>query len=516
MSISSFYTAQTSQGTGAAASGKPTLANPAQVFGLNFIDFLLARALNEAPTGAEASTDTGVLQSANPLLNKEAGIDIVEMLAGSPEIAAQIKATSPDLQSQIADALAQNQQALDDILKPLTDGIITAENIQNGSPRLMQALLIDTEQGKPLQSAIDKLKQILDKLEQLGADANGPGLALTNLTPKQITDLKNKIKAFLEKNTAGNVDVAVTDDQKNEFNDIYLGLIKLIAPQARADLTATGQEPTTAKNDLIAQLNALTSGKANGADANGPGDISAFDESSEAVDFGKILKDASGKKAGGNGELAANTNIKSQSVKPDGSTLQGWPFFGHNPITTSSEWSLDSYDGMGGIHSVNAPITSPANLTNLVTQSSSASQPHPATAMVAATLQKAASTGDTRNITLQLDPPELGRIEIKMSFEKDKTVKAVLTAEKQETFSMLQRDAHALERALQNAGLNPDGSSLSFELADQGYDFNHQAGHDGSGGHSRGGANEADDIIQSTMTWSVDPETGHMHYNILA
>jgi flagellar hook-length control protein FliK len=133
--------------------------------------------------------------------------------------------------------------------------------------------------------------------------------------------------------------------------------------------------------------------------------------------------------------------------------------------------------------------------------------------MVAATISKAAASGETKSIMLQLDPPELGRVEVRLNFGKDKTVKAVLTAEKPETLNMLQRDAHSLERILTDSGFNVDGGGIDFSLAGEGQNFNQQ-NQDGSSGY----ASKDDglqEIIESQMTWSVDPETGHMHYNIL-
>jgi hypothetical protein len=100
---------------------------------------------------------------------------------------------------------------------------------------------------------------------------------------------------------------------------------------------------------------------------------------------------------------------------------------------------------------------------------------------------------------------------------KDKTVKAIVTAEKPETHMMLQRDAQVLERALQEAGLDADGG-LSFELAEHGFDFDQH--NQRGGGHDEGGTGsglndgEEVEIIESTMTWHVDPETGHTRYDL--
>jgi len=110
-------------------------------------------------------------------------------------------------------------------------------------------------------------------------------------------------------------------------------------------------------------------------------------------------------------------------------------------------------------------------------------------------------------------------VEVKMNFGKDKSMKAVLTIEKGETFALLQRDAQALERAMQQLGLDADGG-LSFEMAQDGHDFNQDGRHDGSRNKAANGqgANDNDDIeiIESTMNWQVDPDTGHIRYSIWA
>ena len=58
----------------------------------------------------------------------------------------------------------------------------------------------------------------------------------------------------------------------------------------------------------------------------------------------------------------------------------------------------------------------------------------------------------------------------------DGRVIAVVTADNKDTLDLLQRDARELERALQNAGLQTDSGSLSFNLRGQG----DQAPEDGS------------------------------------
>lgn len=80
-------------------------------------------------------------------------------------------------------------------------------------------------------------------------------------------------------------------------------------------------------------------------------------------------------------------------------------------------------------------------------------------------LQITKAIADGQNeFTIRLNPPELGRVEVRLEFGADGGVKAALSAEKPETLNLLQRDAAALERALNDAGLKTNSGSLNFSL----------------------------------------------------
>jgi flagellar hook-length control protein FliK len=73
-----------------------------------------------------------------------------------------------------------------------------------------------------------------------------------------------------------------------------------------------------------------------------------------------------------------------------------------------------------------------------------------------------------RQFEIRLDPPELGRVEVRMDVSDDGKVRAHLVIERTETMDLLQRDARALERSLNNAGLDTGRDGLTFSLKDQG------------------------------------------------
>jgi flagellar hook-length control protein FliK len=92
--------------------------------------------------------------------------------------------------------------------------------------------------------------------------------------------------------------------------------------------------------------------------------------------------------------------------------------------------------------------------------------------LIAVNIAQYASQGINR-FEMRLDPPELGRVDVKLEMRPDGKVTAHLTAERTETLDLLQRDARALERALNDTGLSADSDSLSFSLKDQAFNGDH-------------------------------------------
>jgi flagellar hook-length control protein FliK len=69
---------------------------------------------------------------------------------------------------------------------------------------------------------------------------------------------------------------------------------------------------------------------------------------------------------------------------------------------------------------------------------------------------------------IRLDPPDLGRIDVRLNVDKQGNVTSHLVVERSATLDMLRRDAPQLERALQDAGLKTGSDGLQFSLRDQG------------------------------------------------
>jgi flagellar hook-length control protein FliK len=74
-----------------------------------------------------------------------------------------------------------------------------------------------------------------------------------------------------------------------------------------------------------------------------------------------------------------------------------------------------------------------------------------------------------KKFEIRLDPPDLGRIEVQLNVDGSGRVTSHLIVDRADTLDLLRRDAPALERALQSAGLTTGDGALQFSLRDQSF-----------------------------------------------
>ena len=91
---------------------------------------------------------------------------------------------------------------------------------------------------------------------------------------------------------------------------------------------------------------------------------------------------------------------------------------------------------------------------------------HALVEQVSVQISKALNAGNDR-ISIQLKPADLGRVDIQMELGQDGRVTAIVTADNKQTLDLLQKDSKQLQEALQQAGLQTDEDSLSFNLREQ-------------------------------------------------
>lgn len=67
---------------------------------------------------------------------------------------------------------------------------------------------------------------------------------------------------------------------------------------------------------------------------------------------------------------------------------------------------------------------------------------------------------------IRLDPPELGRIEVRLDVGRDGSISSHVIADRKDTLDLLQRDASGLQRAFEDAGLKTSDQGMQFSLRD--------------------------------------------------
>lgn len=141
-------------------------------------------------------------------------------------------------------------------------------------------------------------------------------------------------------------------------------------------------------------------------------------------------------------------------------------------------------------------ISTPAAAqTQHATLDTSVQRAPPATAQVAREIVKRFN-GDSTTFEMRLDPPELGRVEVRLEVSRDHRVTAVLSADSPQALTELARHARDLEQMLQSSGLELTENGLSFDLRQGSED----ADTDNASSNPRGSAGDEDAPQQQTTT----------------
>lgn len=493
----------------------------ANVGGLNFMDLLIARLTGGADEEAEKSTEakSGNEEGKKAQELATEGKDINALQKNNPLTLLQIALATQttDENGNIVLGNVEEQTKKLEAQLGLTNQIINhlknvlPENPDNNT--IFQKLLARLQnKSESLQASLDTLGSGVITKDTAVEDIPLPLLILFGLNPSEITQVTDKVQSLEEKL-----------GREITVEDMIAGVGGILPPPETSALAALNVQPPRMEtlpsdaeptDDLAEQLNAMDVGA---GDKKGLGPSGELDKNSE---FDALSKEA----------MQAKDKSDAKHMPPqvkDGPAKAPVATGAQNSLDTgfSAAWaSADIEQALGQQFGVQASsalsLGSVAQSANVIATSATAGQPHPATNMVAAYISKFSNpnNGD-QTMTLRLDPPELGNVAIRLKFGRDNSVKAHLTIEKPETYMMLQRDALTLEKTLQQSGF--DTNSISFELANQGdnpFNNNGEGGGEknfGNGGNGNGqNALSGDEITQSSVTWQVDPDSGHVRYNL--
>lgn len=538
--MSSINVIPTTQVAAGSQSGQALSGSQTGVFatteGMNFFDLIIARlaALTEGEEGAEnkAQGVTNAVITADSSVKTDSKT-LSSRMDNNPLAALQIALAAQTVDGEGNILLPLSEKGTEKLQTQLDFTNQLINHLKNVLPDSAEQAGIFSKLLTKLQAKSETLQASLSTLES-GVitkdtpveDIPLPLLIALGLKPSEITEVTEKIDALEEKLgreiTVEDLIAGVGGLIPSASETAVLAASFQQSPKAVALQQPIESDPLNIDenaeptDDLAARLNAMDVG---GEDM--IGDEKKLEQPIQARSAKEDIPADNTKPAADaqSNDKKPVMNIKEHLVNITNGhkSAQGEMVFPLTMFDGDVDASLFQSYGLNGTPSLSLGTT--AQAANVIATSVSAGMSHPATGTVAAQIVKFAGQGENQTFNLRLDPPELGNVNIRLQFGKDKSVKAHLTIEKPETYMMLSRDAHALERALQNAGLDAGANNISFELADNGFNNNGEGGGEknfGGGNAGTQNADAGDEIIQSTVTWQIDPSTGHVRYNIFA
>jgi flagellar hook-length control protein FliK len=296
---------------------------------------------------------------------------------------------------------------------------------------------------------------------------------------------------------------AVTDDSGEEAADTQIAEPASQAAPAAAKAAAPVQ---TAAN---IQTNAATGGKdVHSRDAKNT-DVPAQDQAQGAAPADIAPKDNATKTdnadplAAGKSSGVKNAALKSRAVQTD-TTDKGDAAKSDQAKNDTSNTAAPQIDvpnvasapkatpqpaaqAIFAINSIAAPQAAQSSPVASATANAHvqvSAQPAPNLPALAVEIVGRSKSG-TKQFDIRLDPPELGRVEVRLSIDATGKASAHLSADQPQTLSLLQKDAPVLTRALREAGLDVSQDGLNFSLRQQNENSSGNTGNNGRRGSAR-------------------------------
>jgi len=260
--------------------------------------------------------------------------------------------------------------------------------------------------------------------------------------------------------------IAVTEASSN--NRATTPTVQPTVQRASTGSQNAAQETASASegSDKAADLSNLADENFEGdADAKGDGEKSLGQQAAESL--------AGKNKPGQTSPVTATTAAQTATPTLPTAPLQALAALGLNTTNLTANFDLEllGLTPNGQVGTTGSPQNANPLLVRfgaLPGQAQATQVPNTAIALqIAKHVAKGVST-----FKIRLDPPEMGRIDIKLELAQDGRVTAHLAIEKSDTLDLMQRDSKALEQALRDAGLDVDSDTLNFSL---------QSGNEGTG-----------------------------------
>jgi flagellar hook-length control protein FliK len=321
-------------------------------------------------------------------------------------------------------------------------------------------------------------------LQTLTGDAG----AAVEATPAVGDNAAAALQAQLAANLVGAIDLTAAASAKAQTQTTTAGLKFGAILNAGTDAAQAGTDPLAALQDAAEDL-------AKAADPLAQPALDADGKPKDPAATGTKARDAAPDKAAATVNPELNAKAAATIVQPM-ARAAGVTWSGTTNVrnelaesmavqagaTSSDDAEFSNWSQVLG-SGANLGSNLSARQTAFMTQLRQNLQILPAHEQIAVQIKNAMQNGNSR-LTVALHPVELGRVEVKLDIDKDKNVTATIVVDRPATLDLLRNDAKALERALQDAGLQTGSGSLSFNLRDS----NGQNGDTAQNGTGTGGS----------------------------
>jgi flagellar hook-length control protein FliK len=164
--------------------------------------------------------------------------------------------------------------------------------------------------------------------------------------------------------------------------------------------------------------------------------------------------------AGATGDPVTNTNIQPVLTHAATALQSAAPADATNTSATNTPTSA-----IASVAQTSAPATSfTLQVGPAAAATDSSSQPN--IQAIAVSIAAQAQPG-AKQFNIRLDPPELGRVDVRLVVDSAGKAQAHLAVDKPQTLELLQRDSGTLARALKDSGVQLNNNGLQFSLKGQ-------------------------------------------------
>ncbi|MBB4301232.1 flagellar hook-length control protein FliK [Rhodobium orientis] len=353
-----------------------------------------------------------------------------------------------------------------------------------------------TEDGEPLLTDPEDIEHLADLLLELQA-ANGSGAS------RSAEEILQEINALLgDRTLADGTELAnlIAQSSDDPVGAVIAGLAEQDALLQRLLTGAGAGDPAAARGaaeaasaataaaaastkDTAGAQQASAQPNAKGTQTGASGPDAAADDATKAADARPASLFGSEPPADGDGDGDANlAKLFGHLAAKDTGTKAAASATAGTTAQTSAAALLSQTIGQAAAAPADPALAAmaPADATNnftLMPMGATAATAQqavqtPAVAAQAATaassaaveIAKFARQGETR-FEIRLDPPELGRVDVRLRVGDDGIVRAHLFVERSETLDMFMRDPRALERSLEQQGIKTAEGGLEFSLS---------------------------------------------------